>query len=232
MKASIPLRNNQARQRLLANHDHIRSLRIAIVCLLVIVVALWWRNSTLLEARRIYIPPDLTQGMMTDFDNVPAPLVYTFSYYILQQLNRWTLDGEKDYPAQIYRLQGFLTPGCRAAMEADMNVKQGLGELRQRVRSMQEVLGQSYVRNRVHVESGDSWKVWLDVNVTESIGGHPVKDVLLRYSLRVVRFDVDKEVNPWGLALSCDSGMRPVLLSEDEIEKPFQPTEVRNETNH
>ena len=231
MKALIPLRNNQARQRLLANHDHIRSLRIVILCLVIAVIALWWRNTALQEARRIYIPPDLTQGMVTNFDNVPAPLVYTFAYYILQQLNRWTSDGEKDYPNQIYRLQGFLTPGCRAAMEADMNLKQGLGELRQRVRSMQEILGQSYVRSRVQVESGDSWNVWLDVNVNESIGGHPVKDVLLRYSLRVVRFDVDKEVNPWGLALSCDSGMRPTLLTDSDIEKPFQPIGVNDDPN-
>ena len=231
MKALIPLRNNQARQRLLANHDHIRSLRMVILCLVIAVIALWWRNSSLQEARRISIPPDLTQGMVTNFDNVPAPLVYTFAYYILQQLNRWTSDGEKDYPNQIYRLQGFLTPGCRAAMEADMNLKQGLGELRQRVRSMQEILGQSYVRSRVQVESGDSWNVWLDVNVNESIGGHPVKDVLLRYSLRVVRFDVDKEVNPWGLALSCDSGMRPTLLTDSDIEKPFQPIGVNDDPN-
>ncbi len=217
-----PLRNNQARQRLLANHDHIQTLRIAIGILLVIVIALWWRNGALQEARRIYIPPDLTQGMVTNFEEVPEPLVYTFAYYILQQLNRWTDDGEKDYPRQIYQLQGFLTPGCRAAMEADMNVKQGLGELRQRVRSMQEVLGQSYSRKRVEIESSNSWKVWLDVNVDESINGFPVKNVPLRYSLRVVRFDVDKEVNPWGLALSCDEGINPTLLTEDDLDKPFQ----------
>ena len=164
---------------MLATSDHIRTLRILVVCLLVAVVALWWRNGVLQETRRLYIPPDLTQGLVTNFDSVPAPTVYTFAYYIFQQLNRWPSDGEKDYPKQIYTLQGFLTPGCRAALEADMNTKQELGELRQRVRSVQEILGQSYTRQRVQIETSSAWSIWLDVNVTESIGGHPVKDVLV-----------------------------------------------------
>jgi len=216
------IRNNQARQRLLATSDHIRTLRILVVCLLVAVVALWWRNGVLQETRRLYIPPDLTQGLVTNFDSVPAPTVYTFAYYIFQQLNRWPSDGEKDYPKQIYALQGFLTPGCRAALETDMNTKQELGELRQRVRSVQEIFGQTYTRQRVQIETNSAWKIWLDVNVTESIGGHPVKDVLLRYPLRVVRFDVDKEVNPWGLALACNEAMRPALLPEEQLGKPFR----------
>lgn len=211
------MKNNQARQRLIAASDHIRSLHLSIAFLIVVVIALWWRNGVLQEVRRIYIPPDLTQGLVTDFETVPAPTIYTFTYYIFQQLNRWRENGEKDYPQQIYALQGFLTPGCLAALEEDMNEKQRLGELRQRVRTLQEILGQSYTRQRVQIESGSSWKVWLDVNVAESISGHPVKDVMLRYPLSVVRFDVDKEVNPWGLALACDKTMRPKLLT---LEKP------------
>ena len=226
MKSLQFLRNNQARNRLLATTEHIRSLRIVIVCLALVIAGLWWRNGVLQETRRLYIPPDLTQGLVTHFDEVPAPLVYTFAYYIFQQLNRWPEDGEKDYPQQIYQLQGFLTPPCRTALQADMNEKQRLGELRQRVRTVQEILGQSYTRQRVMIESADVWRAWLDLNVVESIGGHPVKNVLLRYPIRVVRYDVDKEINPWGLALDCDETMRPVLLTDDDIALPFLRPEV------
>ena len=226
MKPLQFLRNNQARNRLLATTEHIRSLRIVIVCLALVIAGLWWRNGVLQETRRLYIPPDLTQGLVTHFDEVPAPLVYTFAYYIFQQLNRWPEDGEKDYPQQIYQLQGFLTPPCRTALQADMNEKQRLGELRQRVRTVQEILGQSYTRQRVMIESADVWRAWLDLNVVESIGGHPVKNVLLRYPIRVVRYDVDKEINPWGLALDCDETMRPVLLTDDDIALPFLRPEV------
>ena len=107
-----------------------------------------------------------------------------------------------------------------------MNEKQRLGELRQRVRTVQEILGQFYTRQRVMIESADVWRTWLDLNVAESIGGHPVKNVLLRYPIRVVRYDVDKEINPWGLALDCDETMRPVLLTDDDIALPFLRPEV------
>ncbi|MGS2722118.1 PFL_4703 family integrating conjugative element protein [Porticoccus sp. GXU_MW_L64] len=222
MKSPLIKRNNQARERLLAASDHIRTLRIISACLLMAVVALWWRNGVLQDTRRLYIPPDLTQGMETDFDSVPSPTIYTFAYYIFQQLNRWKIDGEQDYPQQIYSLQGFLTSGCRMALQADMNEKSRLGELRQRVRTVEEVLGQTYTRQRVFIESNHSWLIWLDVQVTESMNGHPVKNVMLRYPLRVVRYDVDKEVNPWGLALDCNLEMSPVLLTENDRGQPFQ----------
>ena len=82
-------------------------------------------------------------------------------------------------------------------------------------------MGQSYVPQRVERESTSSWRVWLDVNVVESISGHPVKNVMLRYPFRVVRYDVDKEINPWGLALACKS-MRPWLLQAEDMGKPFR----------
>lgn len=214
-------RDRQVRNRFLASMDHIKTLRILCVILTFAVLALWLRNGRLQETQRLYIPPDLTQGLETDFKTVPSSTVYTFAYYIFQQLHRWKINGEVDYPKQIFTLQGFLTPGCQASLKADMNTKQQLGELRLRVRSVQEILGQSFTRQRVHQEGSTSWLTWLDLNVIESINGHSVKNVLLRYPLKVVRFDVDKEVNPWGLALACDSSMKPRLLSEDDLKNPF-----------
>ena len=216
-----PLKNNQARNRLLASFDHIKSLRMMVVFLIVVIAILWWRTIYLQEVRRFYIPPDLNQGLVTNLDNVPEPLIYTFAYHIFQQLNRWPADGLKDYPQKIYTLQAFLTPLCRKALEEDMNQKNRLGELEQRVRSMQEIFNQSYTAQRVLVISHSAWMVWLDVNVNEWINDHPVKDVLLRYPLKVVRFDVDREINPWGLALGCDKAMRPTLLTEKDIAVPF-----------
>lgn len=226
MRHLNPLKNNQARNRLLATTDHIKTLRITVVALLVMVVMLGWHNSYLQDVRRFYIPPDLTHGLVTDLRNVPAPLVYTFAYHIFQQLHRWPEDGEKDYAKKIYALQAFLTPICRRALENDMNEKYRLGELRKRVRSMQEVFGQSYSHERVLIESHGSWLIWLDVNINEWINDHPVKNVMLRYRLNVVRFDVDRELNPWGLALACNDDTRPALLNEDDIDTPFTRTEV------
>ncbi len=206
---------SSARNKLLASVDHIRTLKWVIAFLVVVVIGQWLRIGHLQEYRKIFIPPSLTQGFITSFDEVPQPVVYTFSLYILQQLNRWKEDGEQDYSDQIYRLQGFLTSGCMESLEGDMNNKRKLGELRSRERTLEELTGSTYEKWRVIVESNERWEVWLDVNVKETIAKHEVKNINLRYKIPVVRFDVDKEVNPWGLALACTEDTKPELLIQE-----------------
>lgn len=214
---------SEARNKLLAKAEHIKSLRWIIAFLVIVVAAQWLRNGHLQEVRRIYVPPDLSKGSMTQFESVPPPVVYTFAFYIWQQLHRWKTDGEENYPGQIYRLQAFLTPGCVAALEEDMNNKRRKGELRSRVRSVQQVMGHGYSPARVRRESEESWLTWLDLAIREHIAGHPVKTVNVRYPLKVVRYDVDKEVNPWGLGIDCDETTRPALIPDDELNQPFRP---------
>lgn len=212
---------SQARNRLIATQDHIQSLKWVIGALAVIVSAQWWRIGHLQDVRRIYIPPTMNTGLITSFEKVPAPVVYTFGLYIFQQLNRWASNGEEDYPKQIYRLQGFLTPSCIDAFQEDMNEKRRRGELRQRARMVQELSGRGFSTKRVKADTDESWQIWLDLNLQETIGNHEVKNVNLRYELKVVRFDVDREINPWGLALSCEGRSTPVLLTEEDLERNF-----------
>ena len=208
-----------ARNKLIATLDHIKTLKLMIIFMIVIVVAQWYRIGHLQDVRRVYIPPNMNKGITTSFDEVPPPVIYTFGLYIFQQLNRWVNDGEEDYAAQIYQLQGFLTPSCISAFEKDMNEKRKKGELRRRVRMMQEMSGRGYHRRRVVSETENTWSIWLDVNLTETISHHKVKDVNLRYKLSVVTFDVDREINPWGLALECNSHAKPTLLTDDDLKQ-------------
>jgi integrating conjugative element protein (TIGR03746 family) len=55
----------------------------------------------------------------------------------------------------------------------------------------------------VQVLSGSDWIVTLDLDVDEYYRGDLVKRAFVRYPIRVVRYDVDPEHNPWGLALDC-----------------------------
>ena len=41
------------------------------------------------------------------------------------------------------------------------------------------------------------WVVWLDLDLFESVKGMTVKRTAIRYPLRVVRYAVDAEANPW-----------------------------------
>ena len=63
------------------------------------------------------------------------------------------------------------------------------------------------------MRTGDGvWSVTLDFRVLEIIGATRVKDIVIRYELRVVQSDVDPSGNVWGMQL--DGFLRePVRIS-------------------
>ncbi len=189
--------------------SHLTSLRIG--CGLLFGVALvmglgWWdapRNMT------IHLPPDLRSGSTRKWWEVGPESVYTFGFYIFQQLNRWPLDGEKNYPRAIQKLSAYLTPQCRSQLEGDAQKRQTAGELRGRTRGVFEMPDRGYAddpEQRVKVLSRDNWVVNLDLVTEEFYGSERVKQAFVRYPLQVVRWDVDPERNPFGLALDCYDG--------------------------
>ena len=66
---------------------------------------------------------------------------------------------------------------------------------------MQERPGHSFDELRVQILNSRTWVVWLDLELQESVKGMSIKRTLIRYPLRVVRYAVDHEKNPWQLAL-------------------------------
>jgi len=197
--------------------------------LVLAIFAIWfaWRQPKSVD---VHLAPDVRAGdtvhVTGGHSPVPKPNVYGFAYYIWQQINRWQTDGVKDYGQQIFNMQYYLTPRCQAQLQADMETRQGKGELRKRTRQITEIPGFPYSENRVLSEGPDAWTVLLDMQVTETFGGQGVKDVFIRYPLRVVRFDVDRERNPWRLALDCFGANRPARLNPAELKagNPVQAT--------
>lgn len=168
-----------------------------------------------------HIPPDLRNGAKikvgSSAPDVPDATVYTFAFYMWQQINRWQTDGAKDYGDQIFAMQAFLTPSCRSQLVADMNQRSNAGELTRRTRSVMEIPGLGYTQERVAINGGNAWKVLLDTQVIETQANVAVKDTFIRYPLRVVRFDVDRERNPWQLAIDCFGGDRPARLDAKAV---------------
>ncbi len=150
---------------------------------------------------------------------VPSPNVYAFGFYVWQQVNRWSTDGRKDYGQQIFAFQHYLTPACQEQLKADMKERSDAGELSTRTRSLNEVPGHTYEDWRVTLQSDDAWTVKLDMELRESMGAMPVKTAVIRYPLRVVRFDVDREKNPFGLAIDCFGANRPERLQAADLAK-------------
>ncbi len=185
---------------------HIKTLRLGTGALLVVALVMgggWWSAPRDLT---IHVPPDLRSGSTRKWWEVPPESVYTFTFYVFQQLNRWPTDGEADYARNLHVLSPYFTPACQAFLQSDYEFRRNAGELRQRVRGIYEIPGRGYGDNpgaRVQVVSERDWLVTLDVSADEYHGSEQVKRALVRYPIKVVRADVDPARNPFGLALDC-----------------------------
>jgi len=196
---------------------HVRSLWVMIVLQVLVITALWYGWSRAPSELTIHIPPDLRSGAVMAVSEVPPTTVYAFAFYIFQQLNRWPEDGAHDYGRAIFRVSAYLTPRFRADLLTELDHKGRRGELTYRVRSMQEIPGHGFEEQRVSVLGGDAWIVRLDLDLLESVKGMTVKRTAIRYPLRVVRYAVDLEANPWGLALDGFDDGGPRRLTDVEL---------------
>lgn len=178
------------------------------------------------KAIDVHIAPDMQAGetvrVRDGTSPVPDPNVYGFAYYVWQQVNRWQSDGGTDYGQQIFRFQSYITPNCRSQLQTDMERRAGAGELRGRTRLMTEIPGLGYSEARVIGEGPGAWTVMLDMQLAETFRGSQVKDAFIRYPIRVVRYDVDRQRNPWRLAIDCYGRNRPARLDTAMVQAVAQ----------
>ena len=176
-----------------------------------------WKSAP--EKIDVHVPPDLSFGAEMRLGEIPAPNVYSFAFYFWQQLNRWKDDGSRDYPRNLYRYSAFITPKFRAKLERDIEKRGQHGELVGRVRSLHEIA--HFEDWRVKQVSNDVWVVTIDAVIEETVAGLEVKNTAVRYPLRVVRYDVDREMNPWGMALDGFAA-NPEKLKLEENDRSSQ----------
>lgn len=208
--------------------SHVRTLRVVIgvMLLLILLLGVGWLRAP--QTLTIHVLPDLRSGSTRLWWDVPPESVYTFGFYVFQQLNRWPVDGEADYTRNIHALSAYLTPACRAFLESDYRIRRDSGELRRRVRGIYEIPGRGYGDDpTVRVVSRDQWLVTLDVAADEYFGAEQVKRALVRYPLKVVRMDVDPEKNPFGLALDCYDGAPQRIVTVDSGSHKTQSTDTQ-----
>ncbi len=185
---------------------------LALVLLLALALLGWARAPS---AITLYYPPDLSTGAAQQLGDIPKANIYSFAFYIFQQLNRWPNDGQDDYFERIHTLKNYLTPGCFEERLSDHHARDRNNELLGRSRAVWEIPGRGFTPKRVRATSNDSWVVGLDLHVQETYRGERVKDRLIHFPISVVIYDVDPELNPWGLALDCYAA-RPQLIEVAE----------------
>lgn len=200
---------SRTRHAVLARDSHIWSLRIVIGLLTLLCAGLWFGWKSAPDELTIHNPPDLRSGSTRAWWEVDPSSVYTYTFYVWQQLNRWHVDGRTDYRRQLNKLSPFFTQSCMAHLNQDYESRNRRQELQGRVRGLYEIPGRGYhagEQGSVKVISRDLWVVNLDVVVNETFRGEPVRDIYVRYPIRVLRADVDPQRNPWGLLIDCFDG--------------------------
>ncbi len=205
-----------------AKDDHIRTLRIMLAVSVGVIAFMWYGWKSMPGRMLVDIPPDIRAGSTAVMGERLPSTIYTFAYYIFQQLNRWPHDGERDYKDRIFALQNYLTPACSQFLQDDYEKRRLDGELRNRERTVVEMPGRTYDDKRVYIQSDSAWIAYLDLQITEVYRGERVKDVFARYPIRVVRYEGDPESNRYGLQLDCFAEA-PKRLEIEPRPDPKQP---------
>lgn len=196
---------------------HIKTLQWVAGFQMLAIAALWHGWEKAREDIRIHIPPDIRSGATVVANRVGPADAFVFGTYIFQQLNRWPEDGQKEFGKRVFQLSAYLTPQFQEWLIKDIEERGHRGELSGRTRALQLLAGAGYKEQLVQIPAKDVWIVQLDVHIVETVRGMDVKSVYIRYPLRVVKYAVDPESNPWGLALDGYDGDGPRRLSEAEM---------------
>ena len=199
------------------SRSHIWTLRLVILVLFVVIMALWNGWKTAPRELRVYVPPDLSNGATLRADDPLPANIYAFAVYLYQQLNRWETDGESEYGERIFTLDAYFTPAFRQQLLDDLGKKSRHGELHNRARALETVPGFGFTPERVQAMGNGVWQVDVYFRLREDVNELNVKDTIIRYPLRIVRYAVDSERNPWGLAFDVNPGERPYRVSQEEL---------------
>jgi len=213
------------RNGMTARDNHIFSLRLACMALFIglLVTSAGWMLAP--QNMTIHNPPDLRSGSTQKWWEIPPSTVYGFAFYIFQQLNAWPKNGEVDYPAKIAQLSPYLTPGCQDFLNKDAEYRTNSGELKDRVRVVYEIPKRGYSSKSVIIKSSDNWVAMLDLVADEYYHTEPVKRAMVRYPMKVIRWEGDPERNPFGLVLDCYDGV-PQRLTAVPVVAPEKKSGV------
>jgi integrating conjugative element protein (TIGR03746 family) len=167
-------------------------------------VGLMWSLHASQKDIRVFIPPNIPMsGVTMQAGEVPNESVFSFAYYIWQNVNDWSSNGAEDYKNNLTKYAPFLTPRFHAQLESDFIKRYQDGEVQERLRSLEGTNGSVYTPTDVEYVGHGTWIVHLTMHLTEHVKDTDatVKDVEMNYTMRVVHYDVSTVNNPWGLAL-------------------------------
>ena len=183
------------------DHAHITSLRIVVAVLIFINCLLWWGWHQAPKDLTIHVPPDLSSGVTQKVTEIPAANLYSFAFYVWQVIGNWPNNGQVDYLRNIQSYSPYITPAFKEQLLEEATQLNAKGQLQDRTRVVQGEVSAAYQSANVINLGNGAWEVDLTVRVTERIGSTILQDAQIEYPLRVIRYDFNRQLNQWGLAL-------------------------------
>jgi integrating conjugative element protein (TIGR03746 family) len=187
---------SEPRNAISARDSHIWTLRMALVIVGCIALALAGILYTRQNDFFLHVPPDLSHGANIKPGELQAPNAYAFASFIWRGLNDWPLTGKTDYPTNIKKLECYVSPAFLQWIQKNAKEKNDSGEL-SRTRSLS--LDDAFTSDMVDPIGNNVFDVALTAKVHERIEGLAIKDIIVRYPLRVVADT--RSCNLMGMAL-------------------------------
>ncbi len=184
---------------LIQQEKRIRDWRLIVIALLAVIVYMVWDKSNAIEDITIHIPPRLERGAVLKVGEVPAPNIYSFSYYLFQMINTWEKDGSKEAPVLLENYSCYLTDDFYSYLTSLHGTRTAKGETRDRARTVREANQKGFDNSKVYQVSEHKWVVKLDMLTREFVNGTEIKNVAVRYPVIVVADDTSPDCNPFGL---------------------------------
>lgn len=174
---------SDTRHGISSRDSHIWSLRIALLLSFAMIGALIVVIMSRQNQFTINVPPDLSQGALVKPGEFQKSNAYVFALHVWRELNDWKISGKKDYPARIKVYECYVTPNFHRWLLNNVDQKEKEGELdRARRTTLVSPFHESLVANL----GANTFSVTIDINLIEDIKGREVKNIAIRYPLRVV----------------------------------------------
>ncbi len=190
-----------------------RNRIIGLLGAILLVLALaYWRLPTRLQ---VYVPPDLSRPQLVAPGDIPASYVYAFGKIVLEALNYCPEDCARDYVRNLNTLRDYLTPNCLQELTMHRDRQGSLYEYR--TRKLLPAGDEIFDPRKVNRLDPSVWEVRLDYRLEEFVKGVETRSRRYHYPLRVVRYPVPIERNPYQLAFDCylPPGPRPATDPAD-----------------
>lgn len=181
--------------------SHVITLRAIITILVVLLLMSLYTTSQIPKQILLKVSPVMESGATMKVGEYPKAAVLSDVQYLWLAINRWENTGEEDAKKLLWRYQNFISPEFRADLERQYEelAKTGVMSRKRIPAAVPEQIFQ--YSDRVVQINNDTWKVFLDITLEETLDDIVVRKPTYRYYLMVQRYESDLTANPLGLRI-------------------------------